>query len=86
MLVRRPDAFDARADFHFSLQHGADATLPRDTGYLLWGVELVLLGCLYLAVALLPLGRWRRPPGVAIKLAGILALLGGAALIAQTMA
>lgn len=87
LLVRRPEAFDARAEFYFALEHGGSAEpLPRSTGYLLWGVELVLLGLLFLGVALLPQRRWWRRPGLVVAVAGGLALFAGVGLLLWTAA
>ncbi len=85
LLVRRPDDFDARAEFHVSLGQTqmADALPAPETGYLLWGVELALLGLLFLSIALLPLRRWYYRPGVALALAGAVALLAGIFLVAR---
>ena len=87
LLVRRPDAFDARAEFYFALKHvGSAEPLPQSTGYLLWGVELALLGLLFLTVSLLPQRRWWRRPGLSVAVAGGLALLAGVGLILWTAA
>ena len=87
LLVRRPDAFDARAEFYFAMEHGGSAdSLPQSTGYLLWGVELALLGLLGLTVSLLPQRRWWRRPGLSVAVVGGLALLAGVGLILWTAA
>ncbi|MFW6070676.1 MAG: CopD family protein, partial [bacterium] len=77
VLVRRPDAFDARAAFRFDVLAGAGPTLDAGRGYLLWGLELVLLGVLFLGVALWRGGRRRQP---ALTGVGVLGLAAGLAL------
>jgi copper transport protein len=80
LTVRRPDAFDARTAFRFQVASGAGsaAILPApNTGKLLLGVELVLLGLLFLGVGLSLGGWWTRRgagvmgPGAAAVLAGL---------------
>ena len=86
VLVRRPDAFDARAAFRFDVLAGAGPTLDASRGYILWGLELVLLGALFLGVALWRGGRRRQPAltGLgAIGLAAGLALVAGGPLLLE---
>lgn len=76
LLVQRPDAFDARAAFRFDVRSGQTLPISVNTGYVLWGIELVLLGALFAGVSL-PLGGWRTRPGLALATPGALALLAG---------
>jgi copper transport protein len=81
VLVRRPDAFDARTIFHVTLvpegTDGNTAIAPtRHTGMLLWGGALVLLGGLCLVTGR-PLRGWRTPAGVlALGFGAMLTLAG----------
>jgi copper transport protein len=86
LLVRRPDDFDGRAEFHISVGHIAGAGPSAETGFLLWGVELTLLGFLFLSASLLPLRRWYVRPGVALAVAGGVALLAGVYLVMRATA
>jgi len=57
MVVRRPDAFDARTAFRFAVTAGsasgsATITPAHGTGTLLWGGALLLLGGLFVATSL----------------------------------
>ena len=76
LLVQRPDAFDARSAFRFDVQGGQALDMPVQTGYVLWGIELVLLGALFAGVSL-PLGGWRTRPGLTLAAPGALALVAG---------
>jgi Cytochrome C oxidase, cbb3-type, subunit III len=63
LVVRRPDAFDARTAFRFVVTAGsatgsAVITPTHRTGTLLWGGALLLLGGLFIATAI-PLGGGR---------------------------
>ena len=63
VVVRRPDAFDARAAFDFTTVSGATPrpiAVSAATGKMLWGVELAVLGGLFAAVAVARGGRARR--------------------------
>jgi copper transport protein len=67
MVVRRPDAFDARTAFRFAVTDGstsrsATITPTHGTGTLLWGGALLLLGGLFVATSL-PLGGARTSTG-----------------------
>lgn len=79
LLVRRPDAFDARTAFRFDIQAGQSLEVATQAGFVLWGIELVLLGVLFVAVSL-PLGAWRTRPGLRLATPGALALLAGIAI------
>jgi mono/diheme cytochrome c family protein len=81
LAVSRPDAFDARTAFRFTA--AADATggsasiaPTADTGKLLWGVELGLLGALFLTAGI-PLGGWRNRIGAGVMGAGLLSATAG---------
>ena len=76
VFVRRPDAFDARTAFRFDVRAGAGLATSPTTGYVLWGIELVLLGLLFAGVSL-PLGGWRTKPGVFLAAPGALLLVAG---------
>ena len=88
VVVRRPDAFDARTAFRFETTSAgvgsSSAISPApDTGKLLWGVELALLGALFLGVGI-PLGGWYTRWGKAAMWPGIAAACAGLALMATT--
>ena len=88
VVIQRPDAFDARTAFRFETgAHGAgtrSSIAPSpDTGKLLWGVELALLGTLFLGVGI-PLGGWYTRWGKAVMWPGIAAACAGLVLIATT--
>lgn len=76
LTVRRPDAFDALTAFRFDVRAGQALPTSVRTGYILWGIELVLLGALFAGVSL-PLGSWRTRPGLVLATPGALALLAG---------
>jgi copper transport protein len=80
MLVTRPDAFDARAAFRFDVGSGTGGTLTQQAGYVLWGIELVLLGFLFLAIAI-PLRRRRSEGRTALSIPGAVALFAGLLLV-----
>lgn len=79
LTVQRPDAFDARTAFRFDVRAGQALPTSVTTGYILWGIELVLLGALFAGVSL-PLGSWRTRPGLALVTPGALALVVGLAM------
>lgn len=81
LVVRRPDAFDARTAFRFEAAPGgassSNAIMPAaNLGSLLLGVELVLLGFLFLTTGI-PLGGWRTRGGAAVMGSGMAAALIG---------
>ncbi len=76
LLVRRPDAFDARTAFRFDVRAGQVLEVSTVTGFILWGIELILLGLLFAAVSL-PLGGWRTRRGLTLAAPGTLALVAG---------
>ena len=61
------------------MRAGAGLTTSAQAGYILFGIELVLLGVLFTGVSL-PLGSWRTRPGVALAAPGALALIAGLAI------
>ena len=81
VLVRRPDAFDARTAFRFEAIAGigGSATIgpSPDTGMLLLGIELGTAGVIFLVVGL-PLGGWYSRRGAAIMGVGLLLFAAGA--------
>lgn len=88
LVVRRPDAFDARTAFRFEVESGgvvgSAAIAPSaDTGRVLWGVELALLGFLFLGAGI-PLGGWWTRRGAVVMGPGIVAVVIGFVLIANT--
>jgi copper transport protein len=81
LVVRRPDAFDARTAFRFQVgTAGASGTtaitLPADTGRLLWGVELALLGLLFVVLGI-PMGSWRSRRGAVVMGSGLASFVAG---------
>ena len=78
LIVRRPDAFDARTAFRFELnpaQAGNSTAIAPDarTGRLLWAAELALLGVVLVGAGLVS-GRRRGAKGAAAAVPGIIAL------------
>ena len=85
VAVRRPDTFDARTAFRFEVASGggvsSSAIFPsEDTGRLLFGVELAVLGFVFLAVGI-PLGGWYSRRGLAVMTPGLVVFLIGAGVI-----
>jgi copper transport protein len=85
LVVRRPDAFDARTAFRFEATSagsgGSAAIAPGpDDGKLLWGIELILLGLLFLATGI-PLGGWWNRNGAVVMGSGTTAALAGLVLL-----
>src|SRR5262249_14949662 len=75
LVVRRPDAFDARTAFRFAVTagsaSGSTALAPaHNTGTLLWGGALLLLGGLFIATAI-PLGGGRTSTGKLVVGSGL---------------
>jgi copper transport protein len=87
VVVRRPDAFDARTAFRFEVVSGGggDPQITPDaaTGKLLWGVELALLGFWFIAVAV-PLGGWWNRRGAVVMGSGLVSFLVGVVLVFNT--
>ncbi|MDE2821890.1 MAG: copper resistance protein CopC [Chloroflexota bacterium] len=85
VTVRRPDTFDARTAFRFevaSAGRGSSSTIfpSADTGRLLFGVELAVLGFIFLAVGI-PLGGWYSRRGLAVMTPGLVVFIIGAGVI-----
>ena len=85
VAVRRPDTFDARTAFRFEVASGggisSSAIFPsEDTGRLLFGVELAVLGFLFLAVGI-PLGGWYSRRGLAVMTPGLVVFIIGSGVI-----
>jgi copper transport protein len=81
LLVRRTDAFDARTAFRFQVAPGgandSSAITPEtDTGRILWGVELTLLGFLFIAVGI-PMGGWWSRRGAVVMGSGLASFFVG---------
>lgn len=84
LTVRRPDAFDARAAFRFQVASGPTSlniAPSASTGALLLGVELVLLGFLFVGAGI-PLGGRRTSWGVAVTMPGVVAVVAGLFVVA----
>ncbi|MXY45294.1 MAG: c-type cytochrome [Dehalococcoidia bacterium] len=85
VTVRRPDTFDARTAFRFEVAsggRGSSSTIfpSADTGRLLFGIELAVLGFLFLAVGI-PLGGWYSRRGLAVMTPGLVAFIIGAGVV-----
>ena len=88
LIVRRPDAFDARTAFRFEASvtgaGGSASIAPSpDTANLLLGTGLALLGVLFMGLAL-PLGGWYTRAGAGVMVPGIAGFLGGLVLLLNT--
>ncbi len=85
LVVRRPDAFDARTAFRFDVlasgATGSAAISPSpDTAYLLLGVGLLVLGLLFLGAGL-PLGGWFSRSGASVMTPGVAGVAAGLMLL-----
>ena len=85
LLVRRPDAFDARTAFRFEAlstgSTGSAAISPSpDTAYLLLGGGLLTLGLLFLGAGL-PLGGWFSRSGAGVMTPGVAGVAAGLMLL-----
>ena len=85
VAVRRPDTFDARTAFRFEVASGggvsSSAIFPsEDTGRLLFGIELAVLGFMFLAVGI-PLGGWYSRRGLAVMTPGLIVFMVGAGIV-----
>ena len=88
LIVRRPDAFDARTAFRFEALAGsaggsASIAPSPETANLLLGAGLVLLGMLFMGLAL-PLGGWYTRTGAGVMVPGIAGFLAGLVLLLNT--
>ena len=85
LVVRRPDAFDARTAFRFEVvatgNAGSAAISPSpDTAYLLLGAGLLVLGLLFLGAGL-PLGGWFSRSGAGVMTPGVAGVAAGLMLL-----
>ena len=84
LVVQRPTAFDARTAFRFEVTGGGGGSLDiapdRDTGVTLLGIELGVLGFLFMGVSL-PIGGWFSRAGAAAMLTGVVGVVAGGALL-----
>lgn len=88
VAVRRPDAFDARTAFRFESVSGAGASSAaispsEETGKLLFGVELAVIGFIFLAFGI-PMGGWYSRRGLTVMGPGLSAFMIGAVIIFNT--
>ena len=88
LIVRRPDAFDARTAFRFealAVGTGGSASIAPspETANLLLGAGLALLGMLFMGLAL-PLGGWYTRTGAGVMVPGIAGFLAGLVLLLNT--
>ena len=88
LIVRRPDAFDARTAFRFEALStgggGSAAISPSpDTAYLLLGAGALVLGLLFLGAGL-PLGGWFSRAGAGVMTPGIAGVAAGLLLLFNT--
>ncbi len=85
LVVRRPDAFDARTAFRFEVlstgSSGSAAISPSpETAYLLLGAGLLVLGLLFLGAGL-PLGGWFSRSGAGVMTPGVAGVAAGLLLL-----
>ena len=82
LVVRRPDAFDARTGFRFEVGAGGSGSIAPspEWGQVLLGAGLVVLGVLFLATGM-PLGGLFTLRGAGVMTPGVLGLLAGSALL-----
>ena len=85
LVVRRPDAFDARTAFRFealSTGAGGSAVISPSpaTAYLMLGAGLLVAGMLFLAAGL-PLGGWFSRSGAGVMTPGIAGVAAGLMLL-----
>ena len=85
LIVRRPDAFDARTAFRFealSTGSGGSAAISPSpaTAYLLLGAGLLVLGLLFLGAGL-PLGGWFSRSGAGVMTPGVAGVAAGLMLL-----
>ena len=86
--VQRPDAFDTRAAFRFEVAGGGGGSLAiapeADTGRALLGIELVVLGFLFMGVSI-PIGGWYSRQGAGAMVVGAVVVIAGGALLFGTL-
>ena len=85
LVIRRPDAFDARTAFRFEVvaagSAGSAAISPSpDTAYLLLGAGLLVVGLLFLGAGL-PLGGWFSRSGAGVMTPSIAGVAAGLMLL-----
>ena len=85
LVVRRPDAFDARTAFRFealSTSGGGSAAISPSPGtaYLLLGGGLLVLGILFMGAGL-PLGGWFSRSGAGVMTPGVAGVAAGLLLL-----
>ncbi len=85
LIVRRPDAFDARTAFRFEAlstgSAGSAAISPSpDTAYVMLGAGLLVLGAIFLAAGL-PLGGWFSRNGAGVMTPGLAGAAAGLILL-----
>jgi copper transport protein len=85
LVVRRPDAFDARTAFRFeALSTGATGSAAispsPETAYLLLGAGLLVLGVLFVAAGM-PLGGWFSRAGAGVMTPGVVGAVAGLMLL-----
>lgn len=85
VLVQRPDAFDAQTAFRLPLTASSGRSIEPDakTGEILWGVELLLLGLLFMAMATY-LRRQQAQQHRLVAAPGMAAVLAGLFLVANS--
>ena len=87
IVVRQSDNFDARTAFRFQakapLGNFEDFTPSRELGKLLWGIELMLIGFLFILTGI-PLGGWWKSQGALIMGSGMVAFILGIFLAVST--
>ena len=87
LVVQRPDAFDARAAFRFEVSGGGGslAIAPTaDIGRTLLGLELGILGLVFLGVGV-PMGGWYSRAGRLTMAPGALGVIVGVALVFNSL-
>ena len=82
LVVRRPDAFDARTGFRFEVEAGGSGGIvpSPERGQVLLGAGLIVLGMLFLATGM-PLGGLFTLRGAGVMTPGVLGLVAGAAML-----
>ena len=85
LVVRRPDAFDARTAFRFeALSTGASGSAAISpspaTAYLMLGAGLLVLGVIFLGAGL-PLGGWFSRSGAGVMTPGVAGVAAGLLLL-----